>query len=816
LQTSEAVLREGNKSGTCILGTVAEEGVYAFDIYVEDVGAITPRLEFTYLPFPIIYDLFPSIGSFAGGTTMFIRGVFQRGVLNYCYFSHGPVVKARYDANDDSKVVCLVPPADGPGRVTVHVSSAGRMPSGPAMTFEYVVEPSIDFVTPQMSGRSGGINVTLKGRDFQADFDYFVRFGDLAANCVYLTKEQIRCIAPSLTTTAAITTVELAVSVNGGNQFTRTGAFFTYTDEFEGKVRLSVVPRISRIPIEIYDLALPSLDGVMCNFGYAVTEPDYERSNVTRVNCIARNFPGDFIDLGLVNKSEAVSPEITPRFRIPVADGVEVEGVEPAQVPTGEGAYTVRLRSGIGRIIGCRLWPSDDFSFGKLVEQDGDSGTIACLSKTRAAGRYTLQLGWMAKENVMNTSITVTVYDVPSIIAISPPVVYVDSAWEVTITGEGFVPMLGVGCRITDRNQDYFFPGIVLTEETVRCFLQALPSGSYSFVVVPNGIHGVRSPLNLTVSNIPRIGHLSTQPNRAVAEGTELTLTGMRIYGPLECAFGHENPPPTSKARVFGTTEIRCPIPRGLEQGLVDLELLLAGQPLSSVLQTYIHMQVMITATPRIDRLTGLTFLGSESQVMLEGQGLDGGGVCAGGLPTEPGGVKAVANATEPGYGAICSIFTKDRTRSSVQFQLYGDTSFLAGARRYVPTIPRPVAVATTPSRTWPAGRIMLIKGANFTIAAELGVLYCRIQRVAMVKAALIDDETLQCKAPDLAAFEGGPVTVALVAIPPEREDPIVLSENFVWDVLLVPRLRGVHPRVHPAGLPSVVSIRGDLFPPSL
>jgi hypothetical protein len=110
----------------------------------------------------------------------------------------------------------------------------------------------------------------------------------------------------------------------------------------------------------------------------------------------------------------------------------------------------------------------------------------------------------------------------------------------------------------------------------------------------------------------------------------------------------------------------------------------------------------------------------------------------------------------------------------------------------------------------------MLIKGSNFTTAADLGVLYCRIPRVALLKATLIDDETLQCQAPNLAAFEGGPVTVNLVAIPPERPDAIVLSENFEWDVLLFPRLRGVHPSVHPAGLPSVVSIRGDLFPPAL
>lgn len=207
-------------SPTTIIAT-APAGTGTVDVTVTTLGgtsATSSADQFTYLPFPTVTAISPSVGPVAGGTLVTITGT---------NFSGSPIVNF---GSSPATLVTLISPTmitaqcpAGTGTVSITVTKHNEtsVPST-ASLFTYVPIPAVTNISPQIGSSAGGTFVTITGTNF-TEFSS-VNFGSSSAtDVVVVSSTMITAMSPPGTGTVNVT-----VTTPGGTSIVSSADEFTY------------------------------------------------------------------------------------------------------------------------------------------------------------------------------------------------------------------------------------------------------------------------------------------------------------------------------------------------------------------------------------------------------------------------------------------------------------------------------------------------------------------------------------------------------------------------------------------------------------
>ncbi len=171
----------------------------------------------TGLP-PTLSQITPNTGSTAGGTPVTITGTNLTGATAV-NFGNAVVSSSNFTVNQGGTTITLNTPASplpapGSGSVNITVTTpSGTSSNNPAITFTYVVPPTITPLSPSSSPTWGNVLVTINGSNFGSSASAIsVMFGSVAGTSVNIVSPtQITVYAPA----ESAGTVPVTVTVGG-------------------------------------------------------------------------------------------------------------------------------------------------------------------------------------------------------------------------------------------------------------------------------------------------------------------------------------------------------------------------------------------------------------------------------------------------------------------------------------------------------------------------------------------------------------------------------------------------------------------------
>lgn len=175
-------------------------------VTVTTSGGTSNGLAYTYLAVPALSSLSPNQGSTAGGTVVTLTG---SGLTGVTAVKFGATAALSFTVDSDTQITAVSPA--GTGIVTITVTGPGGT-SG-AVTFIYVVVPTITSLSPTAGPPSGFNSVTITGTGFTGPLT--VRFGTTATTFTINSATQITAIAPPGTGTVLVTVTASGGSSNG-------------------------------------------------------------------------------------------------------------------------------------------------------------------------------------------------------------------------------------------------------------------------------------------------------------------------------------------------------------------------------------------------------------------------------------------------------------------------------------------------------------------------------------------------------------------------------------------------------------------------
>lgn len=167
---------------------------------------------YTYLAVPALSGISPNQGPTTGGTSVTLTGT---GLTGVTAVNFGSTPATSFTVDSDTQITAVAPA--GTGIVTVTVTGPGGTSN--AVTYVYVVVPSITSISPASGPTTGGNNVTITGTDFTGPLT--VRFGTTATTFTVNSSTQITAVAPA----HAAGTVQITVTGSGG---TSNGLAYTF------------------------------------------------------------------------------------------------------------------------------------------------------------------------------------------------------------------------------------------------------------------------------------------------------------------------------------------------------------------------------------------------------------------------------------------------------------------------------------------------------------------------------------------------------------------------------------------------------------
>eukprot|EP00961_Rhodomonas_salina_P092629 1246579-Rhodomonas_salina.1 len=175
-------------------------------------------------------SILPSRGPQTGGTLVTLVG--SLGVVD---ISFGPGNEVRATTQEDDTVLVHTPPSETAGVVEIVIKQSGSVVRSVSIVlFEYQEPATVSFTRPSTASSSTNTVVFLVGERFP-EHGVVVRFGHDA------TPTEARTISSSLVSALAppqaIGSVKIAISINGGFDFSSDGPKFEYFD----------LPTVSRV-----------------------------------------------------------------------------------------------------------------------------------------------------------------------------------------------------------------------------------------------------------------------------------------------------------------------------------------------------------------------------------------------------------------------------------------------------------------------------------------------------------------------------------------------------------------------------------------
>ncbi|HWD55716.1 MAG TPA: choice-of-anchor P family protein [Acidimicrobiales bacterium] len=191
-------------------------------------GTAPAAEEFTFEGTPVVNTngISPNQGPTSGGTPVTITGSnFPTGDPNVTV-SFGSAHATQVNVENSTTILALTPPSplpgNGAGPVPVTVSDVGGTSiNNPAVTFTYVVAPTVSGISPTSGPTKGGETVIIKGTNLCNAIN--VMFGSASATIQNITPD---CTTIDVTEPPGQGTVPVVVTTNGGSA--RSPENFTY------------------------------------------------------------------------------------------------------------------------------------------------------------------------------------------------------------------------------------------------------------------------------------------------------------------------------------------------------------------------------------------------------------------------------------------------------------------------------------------------------------------------------------------------------------------------------------------------------------
>lgn len=207
----------------CVAPASPRLGLSSLEISTNGVDFTSDGWVFHYVPDISVTSVWPLVGPESGGTTLTIVGTGFTGIgVFMCEFgSMGTIVPA--SRMGSTTLSCLCPP-HMPGKVPIRLSMNGQQFTETGVMFEYLMEATVQSVTPSFGPSHGGTLVEVEGKGFANSSALSCRLARRRLPAVFLDSGHIQCATPSSTTYESM---PLEVSINGAD-FTSSGVLFTF------------------------------------------------------------------------------------------------------------------------------------------------------------------------------------------------------------------------------------------------------------------------------------------------------------------------------------------------------------------------------------------------------------------------------------------------------------------------------------------------------------------------------------------------------------------------------------------------------------
>lgn len=301
----------------CRFGTVE---VRAMVVSETELSCVTPRNEFaeailvqvsvndgvdysedslvyTYHPTPQFRRVTPAFGPSSGATLLTIQGLnFYNSKFIRCCFgdrhhcSRGFLVTR-------NQIKCRSPPAmtviDSSNSLLVPllVTFNGQDFFSVHKDFEYMLEESIEGVTPRFADVAGGTVVQVVGRHFRYSSELACRFGNTLAPATFVNESAITCVAP----THAPGSTSVSVTSNGQNFETSSIDFAFVSVPLIYSVSSASRPLEANRTIEVFGSGFDNSSAIACEFqrgdgSFSSTPAQFV--SVERISCDASQVAG--------------------------------------------------------------------------------------------------------------------------------------------------------------------------------------------------------------------------------------------------------------------------------------------------------------------------------------------------------------------------------------------------------------------------------------------------------------------------------------------------------------------------------------------
>lgn len=212
----------------CVAPASPKLGLSSLEISTNGGDFISDGWMFHYVPDISITSVWPLVGPESGGTILTIVGTGFTGIgVFMCEF--GSVRNIVPASRMDSTTLSCVCPPHMPGTVPIRLSMNGQQFTETGIMFEYLMEATVQSITPSFGPSHGGTMVEVEGKGFANMSALSCRLARRRLPAVFLGSGHLQCATPSSTTYGSM---PLEVSINGVD-FTSSGVVFTFVVPIE-------------------------------------------------------------------------------------------------------------------------------------------------------------------------------------------------------------------------------------------------------------------------------------------------------------------------------------------------------------------------------------------------------------------------------------------------------------------------------------------------------------------------------------------------------------------------------------------------------
>ena len=451
-----------------------------------------------------------------------------------CQF--GGVAQQQATYASTSEIHCLAPTfSAGNASLRIGYSAGALLATG--LTVSFQMEATVDHIFPVISSKSGGIEVTIQGRQFNTAEVATCFFGRVSVPALIVSDSIMTCVTPP----SKDDSVDLEVMIDG-SVISQPGLQVNYIEDPRvSKLYPSAGPSEGNTPVSVFGSNFRG-SSLICLF-----------SGIGRVNAVSQTH----------SVAVCVSP---PASRGVYTVEVEIDGCKSSTVAEYE--YEAPLRANalvpsVGPVQGGTMVTvmGEGFSnskgvwckFGDYLLARGewiDASSVACLTPESDVGNRTLEV---SVNGVDYTQDSLLLSFVPrlSISGIIPSLGPVEGGTSVTFTGWSLDQYEDLHCRFGTS----VLPIVSGTTSTIICRTPSHAVGHASVTVMN---FADSTTLEIPFIFVPNVMLLRLEPSSSqVSSGTIVTVIGENMRRSSMCKFGQRH----AECSYLTSSSLKCYAP---------------------------------------------------------------------------------------------------------------------------------------------------------------------------------------------------------------------------------------------------------------